>query len=226
MAGPFVYFVKPCLPVLPSSGPRCVSFAFLRTPVFWLLQAGNIIESLGFFILTIYLPTYARSLGFPNVIGTIVVSLLNSTSLIGAVTIGFLVDRLDVTTVILISSLGATASVFLLWGLAASTPVLCVFSLMYGLFAGGFSASFPGIIEAVKTQSLDADVGIIFSFIAAGRGIGAVVSGPLSARMMGTGQWEAGIGGYGTGFAVLIIFTGVTALSGGVSWVGKKAKVI
>jgi hypothetical protein len=54
-------------------------------------------------------------------------------------------------------SLGATASVFLLWGLAASTPVLCFFSLMYGLFAGVFSASFLGVIKAVKTQSPDAD---------------------------------------------------------------------
>ena len=97
---------------------------------------------------------------------------------------------------------------------------------MYGLLAGGCFASFPGIIEAVKTQSPDADAGIIFGFVAARRGIGAVVSGPLSARMMETGQWEAGIGRYGTGFAVLIIFTGATALFGAVSWVGKKAKVI
>jgi predicted MFS family arabinose efflux permease len=176
--------------------------------------------------LSIYLPTYARSLGFSNVTGTVVVSLLNSTSVIGAVTIGFLVDRLDLTTVILISSLGATASVFLLWGLAASTPVLCIFSLMYDLFAGGFSASFPGIIKAVKAQSPDADAGIIFGLVAAGRGIGAVVSEPLSDRMMGSGHLEARIGGYGTGFAVLIIFTSVTALLGGVSWVGKKTKII
>jgi hypothetical protein len=42
--------------------------------------------------------------------------------------------------------------------------------------------------------------------------------------MMGTGQWEAGIGRYGTGLAVLIIFTGITALLGSISWVGKKAK--
>lgn len=111
LAGPFVYFVKPSLPLLPNSGPRRVSFAFLRTPVFWLLQAGNIIESLGFFVPAIYLPTYAGSLSFPNVIGTIVVSPLNSTSVISAATIGLLVNRLDVATLILISSLGATAFV-------------------------------------------------------------------------------------------------------------------
>jgi hypothetical protein len=78
----------------------------------------------------------------------------------------------------------------------------------------------------VKTQSLDADAGIIFGLVAAGRGIGAVVSGPLSTGMMGTGQWEAGIGKYGTQLAVLIIFTGITAIFGSISWVGKKEKVI
>lgn len=83
---------------------------------------------------------------------------------------------------------------------------------MYGLFAGGFSAGFPGITKAVKTQSPDADAGIIFGLVAAGRGIDAVVSVPLSTRMMGTRQWEAGIGRYGTGLAVLIIFTGYHGL--------------
>lgn len=53
-----------------------------------------------------------------------------------------------------------------------------------------------------------------------------MVSGPLIARMMGSGQWEAGIGAYRRGFAVLIIFTGVTALFVAASWVGKKAKAI
>jgi hypothetical protein len=134
-------------------------------------------------------------LGFSDVVGTIIVSLLNSTSVIGAVGVGFLVDRLDVTTVILISSLGATLSVFLLWGPAASTPVLCMFSLGYCLFAGGFSASFPGIVKAVKSKSPDADARIIFGFIVAGKGIGAVASGPLSARLLGSGTWNAGIGG-------------------------------
>lgn len=48
-----------------------------------------------------------RALGFPDVVGTIIVSLLNSTSVIEAVAVGFLVDCLDVTTTILISSLDA-----------------------------------------------------------------------------------------------------------------------
>lgn len=97
-----------------------------------------------------------------------------------------------------------------------------MFSLGYGLFVGGLSASFPGIIKAMKSKSPDADAGIVFGFIASGRGIGAVASGPLNSRLFGSGTWNAGICGYGTGFAVLIIFTGVTALFGGVSWVRRK----
>jgi type IV secretory pathway VirB2 component (pilin) len=34
------------------------------------------------------------------------------------------------------------------------------------------------------------------------------------------------MGRYGTGLAVLIISTGIMALFGSISWVGKKAKVI
>lgn len=61
------------------------------------------------------------------------VALLNTTSVFGGIILGALVDKLHVTTVVLISTLGVTLSVFLLWGFAASLPLLCIFSLMYGL---------------------------------------------------------------------------------------------
>lgn len=225
LAGPFIYYVKPRIPVSKSSGPQKISFDFVGTKLFWMLQIGNIIEGLGFFIPSIYLPTYASSLGLPEIMGTISISLLNSTSVFGSIMIGLLVDRLHITTVMLISSLGAAVSVILLWGLATSNPVLCIFSIMYGIFAGGFSACWAGIIKAIRVQNPEADSSTIFGLIAAGRGIGAVASGPLSVSMI-SGTGSNAFGGYGTGYMTVIIFTGVTALFGGVSWVGRKAKMI
>jgi MFS family permease len=225
LAGPFVYFVKPRIPVSRASGPQKISFAFVGTRLFWVLQIDNIIEDLRFFIPSIYLPTYASSLGFPEIMGTISISLLNSTSVFGSLIIGFLVDRRHITTVMLVSSLGATLAVFLFWGLAASTPVLSIFAVMYGLFVGGFSASWTGVIKAIRLQNPESDSGTIFELLAAGRGIGAVVSGPLSVRIISS-MGGSGIGGYGTGYRVAIIFTGITALFGGVSWMGRKAKMI
>ncbi|TAQ83952.1 hypothetical protein B7494_g7729 [Chlorociboria aeruginascens] len=226
LAGPFTYFVKPRLPISRTSTPRQLSFTFLTTTTFWILQSSNIIQGLGYFIPSIYLPSYARALGYSKLTGSITISLLNSTSIIAVIIMGFLIDYLHVTTVIVASCLGAAISVFLLWGLSSSVSLLYLFSLSYGLSAGGFAACFLGIVKEVKLRSPAADTGVVFGFVAAGRGIGSVVSGPLSASLLESVKMHGGIGGYGTAYSVLIVFTGVTSFLGTVSFVGRRAKII
>lgn len=220
---PLLYFIKPRLPLSPTSHTRRLNWGFLRTSTFWTLQIGNILESLGFFIPNTYLPSYARTLGLSSVSGTVTVSLFNTTSVFSQVILGFLSDRLHITTVILISTIGATISVFLLWGFSTSLPLLCIFSLVYGLFAGGFTSTYTGSIQAVKRADDRAEAGLIFGLLAAGRGIGSIVSGPLSEALLSERPWAGdAILGYGTGYGALIVFTGVSAMLGGMSWVGRR----
>lgn len=149
LTAPLLYYVRPRLPVSATTRVRRFDLSFVRTSSFWVLQAGNILESLGYFIPGIYLPSYARTLGLSSISGTLTVALFNTTSVFGAIILGTLIDNLHVTTVILISGLGATMSVFLLWGLAVSLPLLCIFSLIYGLFAGGFTTTVSEGIQAI-----------------------------------------------------------------------------
>jgi hypothetical protein len=44
-----------------------------------------------------------------------------------------LCDRFHVTTVILLSTIGATFSVFVFWGLSTTLPLLCIFAILYGV---------------------------------------------------------------------------------------------
>ena len=186
-------------------------------------RTGNIIEGLGFFLPNIYLPTYARSLGLSSNEGTIQVVLFSMTSVFGAVLTGGLTDRLHVTTVILISTIGATSSVFLFWGFARSLPLLCAFSLLYGLFAGGFSSTWTGITQEVKKQDERAELGLVFGLLAAGRGIGSVVSGPLSESIVRAKPWMGeAASAYGSGYGGLIVLTGITAFLGGTGWIGRR----
>lgn len=223
LVGPGLYYLKPRLPVSPTSPTRRLYWGFLRTPTFWILQTGNILESLGFFIPNIYLPTYAKVLGLSSVSGTVTVSLFNTTSVFSQVILGFLSDRLHITTVILISTIGATISIFLLWGLSTSFPLLCIFSLVYGLFAGGFTSTYTGSIQEVKKADDRTEAGLVFGLLAAGRGVGSVVSGPLSEALLSERPWVGDAKmGYGTGYGGLIVFTGISAMLGGMSWVGRR----
>ncbi|KAI4190420.1 MAG: hypothetical protein L6R41_000800 [Letrouitia leprolyta] len=223
LAIPLLSFIRPRLPLAQTSLQRRLDMGFLRSSTFLIPQTCNIVQGLGYFIPSIYLPTYALSQGMTSVQGTVMVALLNMGVVFGAIWAGALTDRMHVSSVMCICSVGAALAVFLFWGLALSLPMLCLFSLIYGLTAGGFSSNYTGIVQKVKDSDNTADTGMVFGFLAAGRGIGAVASGPLSEALLHMQTWkgEAKLG-YGTGYGLLIVFTGVTAIAGGASWFARR----
>lgn len=219
LTGPLLYFVKPRIPYSQTHRAPRLSLGFMMDRTFIILQLGNILQGLGFFIPTIYLPTYARSLGAQNDAVTATVALLNTGNIFGCIFIGLIIDRFHVTTAIMISTIGATISVFVFWGLSVSIPLLCVFSIVYGFFAGSFSSTYTGIVREVRKDHIGADPGIVIGILCAGRGIGSIVCGPLSESMLKGHAWEGKpVLGYGTGYGMLIVFTGITAMLGGISF--------
>lgn len=216
LAAPLLYFVKPRVPISASSSMRTFNLSFVLDRTFLIYQAGNIIEALGYFLPTIYLPTYARSLGANNLTASLTVILLNLASVFGCIMMGSLVDLCHATTCILISTVGTVLATFLLWGFAVSLAPLFIFCVAYGIFAGSFTSTWPAILGEVRKKNPYADPGIVFGFLCSGRGIGNVLSGPLSEALMAGEKWSAGYG-YGSGYGGLIVFTGVTALFGGLS---------
>jgi len=221
---PLLYFVRPRIPLGPKQRARKIDFTFLSTSTFSIHQACNVIEALGFFLPTIYLPTFARSIGVPSgTLSALTVILFNVASVFGCVFMGSIVDKWHVTTCILISTVGSTISVFVIWGFSNSLAPLYIFCLIYGFFAGSFTSAWPGIMRDVTKKKSTADPSIVFACLAAGRGVGNVVSGPLSEALINGFPWrgEAGFA-YGSGYGTLIVFTGITALLGGSSIFGKR----
>jgi MFS family permease len=219
---PLLHYLKPRLPLesTPRHNRKLFDMAFLVSPTFLILQTCNIIEALGFFIPTIYLPTFATEILHTTPLNAAVtVILVNVASVFGCVAMGSLTDRLHVTTCILLSTLGATIGVFVLWGLSTSLPLLYIFCIVYGLFAGSFTSTWTGIIKITQSRFEGADAGLIFAFLAFGRGVGNVVSGPLSEALILHKPWLHSAGmAYGTGYGPLIAFTGVSAMLGGCSF--------
>jgi len=52
-----IYLIKPRLPPPPKGTLRPLNLRFFRKGIFWILQVGNIIEGLGYFMPSIYLPS-------------------------------------------------------------------------------------------------------------------------------------------------------------------------
>ena len=223
LTAPLLFFLKPRVPVSASSSStrHALSWNFLRTTNFWMLEAGNVIQSFGYFLPSTYLASYAHSLGLPNLTGSILIAIFNFASVPGGLVIGMLGDRLPATTVILISSLGSAIGVFIFWGLGAHVALLTIFAIFYGFFAGGFSSTWPGILQQLKREQENVDTGLIMGLLLGGRGIGNVISGPISAALLDDYWSTDGEWGYSTEYGPIIIFTGITALFGGWGWIWK-----
>ena len=225
LAGPLLWFIRPRVPVRSNQGNRKLNFHFVKTPQFWVQEAGIVLQGLGFFAPSIYLPTYARSLGYSSGVQTATLALLNGAAVFGCMFIGALVDRLHVTTVTGISTFGAVFSVLVLWGVSASLPALLIFSMVYGFFAGSYSSAWSGVLRDIKAKDNTAEPGLVFGFLAFGRGVGSVVCGPISETLVrNKDAWSSAALGYGTGYGPLIVFTGISALLGGMSVVARQLR--
>ncbi|RYC81819.1 hypothetical protein BFJ63_vAg15300 [Fusarium oxysporum f. sp. narcissi] len=218
MAAPLAYFIRPRLPLSTAMQRRPLDMRFITSKVFMLHQLANVVEATGYFLPTIYLPTYARmTFGASTILSALTIILVNIATSIGLMIMGFLSDKLAVTTCMLISAVGVGISVLLVWGFTASLPVLYIFCVMYGLFAGSWASIWPGIMREVSQKFQDEneyiDPIMVHGYLSVGRGVGNIISGPLSSSLIRGQPWQGKvIGGYGSGYGILILYTGLTGL--------------
>jgi MFS family permease len=223
LTAPLLFLLRPRIPLSTSTSQRPLSWKFLTNEMFWMLQLGNIIQSFGYLLPSTYLASYAHALNLPSITGAVLLALYSLAAVPGSLVHGLLNDRLSPSTVILISSLGSTLAIFLLWGLAARLALLVLFAIAYGFFAGGFSSTYPGIVREMQRYDDSLDTGLVMGLLLGGRGVGFVVCGPVSAALLNTGRRAMGEvkWGYDTQYGTVIICAGVTALFGGWGWMWK-----
>lgn len=91
-----------------------------------------------------------------------------------------------------------------------------------GAGQGGGDVESP-MSEFTGSYSEHVDPIMVFVMLAAGRGLGNVISGPLSQVMYHSMPWkgEAALA-YGSGYGSLIVFTAVTALGSGICFLGRR----
>ncbi|PCD34633.1 hypothetical protein AU210_007232 [Fusarium oxysporum f. sp. radicis-cucumerinum] len=107
MAAPLAYFIRPRLPLSTAMQRRPLDMRFITSKVFMLHQLANVVEATGYFLPTIYLPTYARiTFGASTILSALTIILVNIATSIGLMIMGFLSDKLAVTTCMLISAVG------------------------------------------------------------------------------------------------------------------------
>ncbi|KAG7446619.1 MFS general substrate transporter [Guyanagaster necrorhizus] len=208
-------YIKPRVPISHIVHQRPIDTQFLKYHPFWVLFIANLVQGLGTFLPTLYLPTFATDLGLNNAtsVGTWSLSLMNGASAPGLIFIGYLSDRFDLRISIFISALGSSLAVLFIWGFTIHIAPLLVFACIYGFLAPSWSAMWPRFISTVAGDDPH-QASIMMGIFMAGRGVGNALSTPISSGLLhpwaftGKSIFPYSLEGYGP----LILFTGITLL--------------
>lgn len=121
----------------------------------------------------------------------------------------------------LISTIGASLEVFLIWGFSRNLWSLVLFSLAFGSTAGGFAVLRPRFAAAIVGDEGEQDRQslLIFAVLTASRGASIVGSGFIMTDLVGEGFSAKGYGG-GKDWRNLIIYTGTVMLVASLGAVG------
>ncbi|MCJ1318432.1 hypothetical protein MMC15_003760 [Xylographa vitiligo] len=204
-----------------------IPWHFLKHQTFYIYSVAIILQSSGYGIPQTYLNTYAHEVTLlSQTTATLLLTLFNIPGIIASSFFGYLSDNkhfpLSATTVTSISGVSSALSAFLFWGLASqgSMTLLVLFSITFGFFAGGYSATWGGVINELELEAAQRneaiDTGMLYGLLNGARGIGYVSGGLAGVPLLKAGSTTSlGVFGYGTTYGPLIIFTGLSSVFGG-----------
>ncbi|BEI96949.1 hypothetical protein CcaverHIS631_0205380 [Cutaneotrichosporon cavernicola] len=215
-----LYFVKRRIPVPRRSikatlkKDRNTDWSFWKHRSIWLATAIILSTSMGNFLPSLWMPSYAEAIHAHSPDGTALVAIMNAASVLGNTITGYLSDRLPTRIVVTLSCILASFACLALWGLGTSQG-LVGFSVVWGVTALSMVGTWSKMITIISKDDPTLPT-FSFSFFTVLKGVGNLTSGPISTALLSKGP-IGGKGAYGaTNYGGLLIYTGVMAFIGGV----------
>lgn len=222
-------FLIPAHPSSLSSSPRHITkipWSFLQHQTFYIYSIAIILQSAGYGIPQTYLNTYAHDITLlSQTSATLLLTIFNLPGIFSSSFFGYLSDKrrfsLSTTTITAISAISSALSAFLFWGLTSpgSMALLVLFSLTFGFFAGGYSATWGGVLNELEQEAAQSneaiDLGMLYGLLNGARGIGYVSGGLIGVPLLKAGSISSGTLAYGSSYGPLILFTGLSSIFGG-----------
>lgn len=181
LTGPILPLLKGRLPVTVSA-PRKTNWSFLKRPLFWIYTVSNFAMGLGYFFPALYLPSYATSHGMSPTQGALLLTLMSVAQVFGQVSFGYLSDgKVPLNLLTITAAFVAAIAVYTCWGLTRVFHTLAVFSILYGFFGAGYTATWVRISSAIDSEPTAAFAA--FALLNLGKGVGNILAGPIGGAL-------------------------------------------
>ncbi|KAL9053515.1 MAG: hypothetical protein Q9206_003909, partial [Seirophora lacunosa] len=149
LCGPCLPLLKPRLPNSHVDTVPAADYSFLKMPLFYCFALAQLLQGLGFYLPTFYLPSYAISMGLSGTMGAFLLVIASFSQVLGQMAFGCVSDmrikrlwidgRVPVHILLFVSTFMSGISILALWGPARSQGMLIAFATVYGMSAGGFA---------------------------------------------------------------------------------------
>ncbi|PWN47421.1 MFS general substrate transporter [Violaceomyces palustris] len=139
-------------------------------------------QASGWYTISLYLSSYATSLGLSKWTSTGVLSSFNASAILGYMMIGNLIDRFDYTRLMLVSGLVCSLSSLVILGLANSLVMVLIFTLIFGAGGGGFACFLTPVSRDVAYLE-NQESSISFFYYVFVRGVAALSGPPIASSL-------------------------------------------
>jgi MFS family permease len=201
-------------------------WSFLRHQMFWVYSTAIMLQSAGYGIPQTYLNTFAHDVTLlSSNSATLLLTIFNVPGIAAGAFFGYLSDnrhvRLSSAAVTAISATSSALSALLFWGLAAqgSMALLVLFASTFGFFAGGYSATWGGVVNEMEREASRRneaiDTGMVYGLLNGARGVGYVAGGVAGVPLRSGAGIPGALFAYGSSYGPLIVFTGLSVAFGG-----------
>ena len=172
------YFLKPKL--TPSAKGKFDYLSIIKDGRFIRLFLIAVFSSLGYFVPFFYTSSYAVYHGMSVTQGAFLVGIINGSSGIGRIALGFNADIMGPVNTLWACLTFASMSILLIWPFATNFGTLILFTFCYGLSVGGFISLLPAcIIHLFGTKDIATITGMVYTGFFFGNLFGPPCSGLL-----------------------------------------------
>jgi MFS transporter, OFA family, oxalate/formate antiporter len=151
----------------------------VRSRAFIGLYAGCLVCAFGVFVPFVHLVPYALDRQIAPAFATALLGLVGAGSTVGRFFLGSIADRIGRQMFLFTTYVGMAAAMAI-WALATNFATLCAFTLLFGLFYGGWVAVLPAVVmDRFGSANVSGIIGILYTSVAVGTLVGPTAAGFL-----------------------------------------------
>ncbi|KAL1917399.1 uncharacterized protein VTP21DRAFT_5055 [Calcarisporiella thermophila] len=160
--------------------PFTVDVSLLKQKKLALYIVAIAIEYFAYVVPFYLTPEFSFTIGLGRENGSLFVALMNGANAVGRIVLGLAADRLGRINVMCFCLIFSSLSILLIWNFSFSFAPMCIFSLFYGFFGGGF-VTLVGVVTAELSGigNLPSALGLVFASTFVGNLVGTPIAAAL-----------------------------------------------